>query len=142
MAETHEGRCFCGTVKVVVEGPPAMQGFCHCADCRAWSAAPVNGFALWPADKVKVTAGEDSLSSYSKDGRTVRRSCTACGGAVMSEHPGMGMIDVYASILDGFKFAPQAHVFYGERMIDLSDALPKFRDLPADAGGSGEMAEA
>ena len=135
---THEGSCFCGAVKVQVEGDPAMQGFCHCTDCRGWSAAPVNGFALWPADKVKVIQGEDKLSKYTKDGRSVRRSCTVCGGAVMTEHPGMGLLDVYASILSGYHFAPQAHVFYAERMIDMSDDLPTFRDLPAEVGGSGE----
>ncbi|WP_339950095.1 GFA family protein [uncultured Albimonas sp.] len=139
MAETYAGRCFCGAVTVEVEGEPLVQGFCHCGDCRGWSAAPVTAYSLWPAAKVRITAGEDRLTRFTRDGRTVRRSCAHCGGSVLSEQTGHGLIDVYASILSGFGFAPQAHVHYAERMIDMPDGLPKFRDMPAEAGGSGEM---
>ena len=35
------------------------------------------------------------------------------------------------------------HIFYGERVMDLADGLPKFAALPTDFGGTGEtIAEA
>ena len=35
------------------------------------------------------------------------------------------------------------HIFYGERVMDLADWLPKFAALPTDFGGTGEtIAEA
>lgn len=139
MTDNTKGACFCGAVRIEVEGPPAMQGYCHCEDCRAWSGAPVTGYSLWAADKVRVTAGEDRLKSYSKSGKAVRRHCADCGGSVMTEIPEMGMVDVYSPILDGAPFEPGAHIFYGVRMIDIDDGLPKFLDLPAEAGGSGKM---
>ena len=56
----------------------------------------------------------------------------------MSEHPGMGLVDVYAAILPELPFAPGLHVFYAEGKVKVKDGLPKFKDMPADFGGSGE----
>ena len=57
----------------------------------------------------------------------------------MTEHPGMGLVDVYAPILPTLNFEPALHVYYGETKVRVQDGLPKFKDLPADFGGSGEM---
>lgn len=139
MSETHQGGCFCGAVRIEVTGEPIQQGFCHCGDCRSWSGSPVSCYGLWPAEQVRVVEGEDGLGSYSRTGQAVRRHCTTCGGTVMTEIPAAGLIDVYPVLLDGFTFVPAAHVHYRERVIDMPDGLPKFRDMPAEAGGSGEM---
>jgi hypothetical protein len=44
--KTFEGRCLCGAVRLVVTGDPVGAGFCHCANCRSWSAGPVNAFTF------------------------------------------------------------------------------------------------
>ncbi|QIE55958.1 GFA family protein [Pikeienuella piscinae] len=136
---TCKGACFCGTVEVETTGEPVVQGFCHCADCRAWSATPVTAFALWPAAMMKATRGEADLASFSRTEGTVRRHCVHCGGAVMTVNDGGALIDVYPPLLPGFAFRPRSHVHYGQRMVDMKDGLPKYRDLPARAGGSDEM---
>ena len=141
MSDTHSGSCFCGAVGVEVEGDPISEGYCHCADCRAWSAAPVTSYALWPADKVRVTAGEDRLRAFSKTGGTIRRSCADCGSLVLVELPGAGLVDVFPPRLSGRAFAPAAHVNYAARIVDMPDGLPKFADLPEAGGGSGRMIE-
>ena len=41
--------------------------------------------------------------------------------------------------LDGFTFNPTAHINYESAMLRVPDGLPKYRDFPADFGGSGEM---
>ena len=51
---THQGSCYCGAVKVTVSGPPLAAGYCHCLECRKWHSAPINAFAIWPADKVTL----------------------------------------------------------------------------------------
>ncbi len=139
MAETKRAACFCGAVQVEVTGDPAVQGFCHCEDCRSWSGTPVTAYALWPAGNVRVVAGADALASFSKTGKAVRHHCKTCGGAVMTESPAVEMIDVYPMLIEGFAFAPAAHIHYGVRVLDMPDGLPKFRDLPGSAGGSDEM---
>jgi len=136
---SHSGKCFCGGVTVEVDGPPAVQGFCHCNDCRNWSGMPVTSYALWPTASVRVTEGADLVGNYSKDGTAHRRHCTRCGASLMVEIPSAGMTDVFPLRLDGLTFVPQAHVFYAARVIDMPDGLPKFADLPERSGGSGEM---
>ena len=57
----------------------------------------------------------------------------------MSRHPHGNVVDVYASVLLDFPFKPEMHVYYGEKMISMRDGLPKYRDVPAEMGGSGEV---
>jgi hypothetical protein len=136
---THEGSCFCGTVAVRVKGAPQAMGYCHCESCRTWSASPINAFALWPLANVSVTRGEAELATYKKTPGTHRQYCKKCGGHVRSVHPDLGFTDVYASLLPSLTFKPALHVFYGERMIAMKDGLPKFKDVPKEMGGSGEL---
>jgi len=139
MTDVARSSCFCGKVHVEVSGDPVLQGYCHCDDCRHWSGTPVTAYAMWPQDNVRIVSGEDHLGSFTKNGVTIRRSCSECGGSVMTESQGMKLIDVYPTNLEGFDFAPTTHIRYGQRVIDMPDGLPKFKDLPEKAGGSGEM---
>lgn len=136
---TYHGACFCGAVRLTATGAPAGMGYCHCSDCRHWSAGPINAFTLWPPAAVKVTQGAEHIDTYHKTENSYRKWCKKCGGHLFSEHPGMGLTDVYAAILPELPFAPGLHVFYGEGKVKVKDGLPKFKDLPADFGGSGEM---
>ena len=133
----HKATCFCGAVEVSLEGDPAAMGYCHCASCRHWSAGPINAFTLWKPEAVKVTKGADRLASYNKTEHSHRRWCTACGGHVLTEHPGMGLTDVYAAVIQGLRFEPKLHVHYGESVVRVKDGLPKQKDMPAEMGGSG-----
>jgi hypothetical protein len=58
---------------------------------------------------------------------------------VLTEHPQMGLTDVYAAVIRNFEFRPAIHVFYSETALRLGDGLPKMKDLPKEAGGSGEV---
>ena len=117
-------------------------GYCHCNSCRAWSAAPVNAFTLWKPENVKVTKGVGHVGSVQRSPLSKRQFCTECGGHLMSEHPPLGLTDVYAAVLPELAFAPGVHVNYAETVLPMKDGLPKLKDFPATFGGSGEtMAE-
>jgi hypothetical protein len=133
----YKGRCFCGAVEVRVEGAPAGMGYCHCTSCRQWSASPVNAFTLWPPAAVKITRGADQLAAYSKTERSIRKWCKSCGGHVLTEHPGWGVVDVYAATIPEFPFKPMLHVNYSETVLHMHDGLPKMKDMPKEMGGSG-----
>lgn len=139
MADSHAGRCFCGAVEFEVSGDPAAMGFCHCEDCTAWAAAPISAFSLFPLGSVTVTKGEDNIGTYNKTVNSDRKFCKTCGGHVFSDHPGMGLVDVYANIVPTLMHEPSLHVFYGSKTVSVKDGLPKFKDMPADFGGSGDM---
>ncbi len=136
----YEGACFCGTVRIAVSGNPTAMGYCHCDSCRQWSASPLNAFALWPQDAVTITHGEQHVASYSKTPRSQRKWCRKCGGHLFTVHPHWGLTDVYAAMLPDLPFVAQVHVNYQETALPMSDSLPKFRDFPAEMGGSGASA--
>lgn len=137
--KTYGGRCFCGAVELTATGAPAAMGYCHCNSCREWSAGPVNAFTLWPKDKVKVTRGAANLASYNKTPGSTRQWCIKCGGHVMTDHPGFGLVDIYAAVIPELKFQPALHVHYQERVLEMKDGLPKQKDMPKEMGGSGVL---
>jgi hypothetical protein len=117
----HRGTCFCGAVEVEVGGEP------------------VNAFALSKPENVTVARGSEYLGTYQKTPQSSRRWCTKCGGHVLTEHPGLGLVDVYAALLPDLPFEPGVHVHYQESVLRIADGLPKLRDVPAELGGSGEV---
>lgn len=133
----HRGACFCGAVEIEVHGTAEAMGYCHCSSCRSWSASPVNAFTLWKPENVKVTKGAEFLSGFEKTEMSDRQFCTKCGGHLMTAHPPLGLVDVYAATIPGVKFTPGLHVNYAETVLPMKDGLPKLRDFPAELGGSG-----
>ena len=77
-----------------------------------------------------------------KDPASRRITCTVCGGCVANEKPQLDMVAVYPMTLFGsaYRFEPTMHIFYSEGVLDMSDGLPKFVDVPDTFGGSGELA--
>lgn len=136
----HHGACFCGAVELEVTGEPQGMGYCHCRSCRSWSGGPVNAFSLWKPDQVKVTKGAGSIGTFAKTKASERKFCTKCGGHLMTNHPGLGLVDVFAATIPTLAFAPGVHVNYSETVLPMKDGLPKFRDFPKEFGGSGETA--
>ena len=142
MSEQHTGTCFCGAVEVEVTGAPEGMGYCHCASCRSWSGGPVNAFTLWKPENVRVTRGAESIGHFQKTPMSDRQFCTRCGGHLMTDHPTLGLTDVFAATIPTLDFKPGVHVNYAETVLPMKDGLPKLRDFPSELGGSGQtMAE-
>lgn len=140
----YQGSCFCGDVNFTVTGNPEAMAYCHCDSCRQWSAGPVSAFTLWKPANVEITKGLDNIAGFDKnpisgDEKVVsnRVWCKTCGGHVYTDHPTIGLIDVPAVVVKDLTFTPAFHVHYQERVHTMKDGLPKFKDLPKEAGGSG-----
>jgi len=133
----YTGSCFCGEVRFEVSGEPVAMGYCHCESCRHWSAGPVNAFTLWKPSALEVKHGVESIGSYNKTPISYRKWCTTCGGHLFTDHPTMGLIDVYAAMLPQLEFKPALHVHYQESVLRIHDGKPKMKDLPSEMGGSG-----
>ncbi|MCB1671103.1 MAG: GFA family protein [Gammaproteobacteria bacterium] len=119
-------------------GNPVGVGYCHCNSCRSWSGGPVNAFSLWSPESVKVTKGEDRIATYAKTEMSERQYCRECGDHLMTRHPTLGVIDVFAATIPSLNFEPGLHVNYSETVLPIKDGLPKFKDFSTDFGGSGE----
>jgi hypothetical protein len=140
MAASYSGACFCGAVKIEVSGEPEGMGYCHCASCRSWSGGPVNAFTLWKPDAVTVTEGKGKIATFAKTKMSERQYCKSCGGHLMTRHPTLGLVDVFAATLPTLTFKPGLHVNYVETVLPMRDGLPKFLDFPSEIGGSGQQA--
>ncbi len=138
MATTYQGECFCGTVQVEATGEPEAMGYCHCRSCRSWSGGPVNAFTLWKPEAVRVTAGAGELTTFRKTPLSQRQYCRKCGGHVMTNHPTLGLVDVFAATLPTLPFRAGVHVNYAETVLPMRDGLPKLKDFPKEFGGSGQ----
>jgi hypothetical protein len=135
---THKGECFCGAVQIEVSGEPEGMGYCHCRSCRSWSGGPVNAFTLWKPAAFRVTAGAEHIGTFKKTPISERQYCKKCGGHLLTNHPTLGLVDVFATTLPTLAFKPGVHVNYVETVLPMRDGLPKLKDFPAELGGSGE----
>ena len=136
---SHTGNCFCGAVEVQVTGSPEGMGYCHCSSCRSWSGGPVNAFTLWKPEAVQITSGAQHVATFEKTPISQRKYCTKCGGHLMTNHPPLGLVDVYAATLPSLSFVPGVHVNYVQTVLPMRDGLPKLKDFPSALGGSGEQ---
>jgi hypothetical protein len=137
MGKTYSGSCFCGAVRFTATGEPVAMGYCHCESCRQWSAGPVNAFTLWKPDAVRVTQGAENIGTYNKSPQSSRKWCKTCGGHIFTEHPGMGLTDVYAAVIPDLPFSAGVHVHYQESVLPIRDGVVKLKDVPKEMGGSG-----
>lgn len=139
MPETHTGSCYCGAVQIEVRGEPLEMGYCHCENCRRYSAAPVSAITLWKKENVSVTEGAEFLGKFRSSEMSDRGYCTKCGGHILVDHPTLGLTDVRLGALRNFPFKPKVHLNYQETVLPIKDGLLKLKDFPAEIGGSGDI---
>jgi len=142
----YTAHCFCGDVEFTLSGNPEVMAYCHCDSCRQWSASPVSGFSLWKPESIQITKGKENIEGFTgnplSDDKTIvsnRAWCKKCGGHLYTDHPTMGLVDVPSAVIDDFIFRPGFHVHYQESVHPMKDGLPKFKDLPEEAGGTGDQ---
>ena len=78
-----------------------------------------------------MSKGAENLATYHKTDMSHRQYCRQCGGHLMTSHPPLTLIDVYAATIPALQFVRQVHVNYAETVLPMRDGLPKF-------GASGE----
>ena len=98
----------------------------------------MNAFSLWKPEAVRVTSGAEHLATFQKTEFSERQYCSKCGGHLMTNHPPLGLVDVFAATIPTLAFTPGVHVNYAETVLPIRDGLPKLRDFPVEFGGSGE----
>ncbi len=99
----------------------------------------MNSYSFWGPDQLEIIKGKENIETFSKTEHSKRKFCKKCGGHLMTEHPDSNVVDIFAVILEGFKFEPSIHVNYESKTVSVKDSLPKFKDLPEEFHGSGEI---
>ena len=146
-AVTRTGTCLCGAVSVVLTGKPTAVSICHCVICRKLSGAPFSAQALVKATQVSVVANDiegggdaaspreisreaSRLTSYASSPAVERHRCASCHSPVYATLAKGKMAAVPLAMLDAVRddaaMAPTHHMYYGDRIMDVPDHLPKY----------------
>jgi len=88
---------------------------------------------------VRIASGAEYVATFQKSELSQRQYCSKCGGHLMTNHPPIGLVDVFASTIPTLAFIPGVHVNYAETVMPMRDGLLKLKDFPAELGGSGEI---
>jgi hypothetical protein len=85
-----EGGCYCGAVRYVAEGEPALRAQCHCRTCQHISGGAPNLFMLMPAEGFAYTKGAPTTYTRpDKSDAVTREFCALCGTHLITRRPGL-----------------------------------------------------
>lgn len=135
MPAPYIAACFCGSVVYEVNAEPVDSKICHCRVCQKLHGAPMQWAVIFHKKDIHFTSGEELLRFYSSERRTAERvlpckvSCSLCGTLIADE--GRRMWLAFPSLFDfggsaPVNFRPTCHIFYGDRLMDVNDDLPKY----------------
>jgi len=133
----YHARCHCGAVQYEVCADPVDAKFCHCLACQKLHGAPMQWTAIFHKRDVRIRKGLEHLRFFNSERLVPERilpckvSCGRCGALIADE--GRRMWLAFPSLFDfghpskvPAAFRPTCHIFYGLRVVDLNDGLPKW----------------
>ncbi len=133
----YRASCHCGAVRYEVSADPVDAKICHCRTCQLLHGAPMQWAAIFHKHHVRMTHGIEHLRFYSDTLDRAERvapckvSCALCGTPIADE--GRRMWLAFPTLFDFGEagevpeaFRPTCHIFYGQRVVDMADGLPKW----------------
>ena len=132
MMPVYRCHCPCETNQFEVSGPPVTRFFCHCTICQEKYQAPYADVVLFPLAGLTLPENHSiSFGQYKRFGAIDRGMCTDCHRPVMAKagegSKGLAFISAHNVANAASLPAPSMHVFYGTRVADVADSLPKYR---------------
>lgn len=136
-AVTYSARCQCGAVAYEVGADPVDAKLCHCRNCQVLHGAPMQWAAIFHKADVRFTRGLEHVWFYNSELDKAQRilpckvSCALCRTPIADE--GRRMWLAFPTLFDfgdpprvPDAFKPTCHIFYGSRVMDIDDGLPKW----------------
>jgi len=133
----YQASCHCNAVRYEVSDDPVDSKICHCRACQKLHGAPMQWAAIFHKHDVRFLAGINRLVFFNGELNKRERilpckvSCALCGTPIADE--GRRMWLAFPSLFDFGStpkvpepFMPTCHIFYGARMMDMHDDLPKW----------------
>jgi len=133
----YRARCHCGGVRYEVRADPVDAKICHCQACRVLHGAPMQWAAIFHKRDVRFVAGVENLRFYNSELNRQERllpckvSCALCGTPIADEGRNMWLafptlfnFGVPPRVPEAFR--PTCHIFYGMRVMEIDDGLPKW----------------
>jgi len=136
----YEASCHCERVKYQLSRKaPLNSKLCHCTTCQSQHAAPFQWAAIFHKEDINFSHGHHDLEWYDPSSKSIEHKlpckvrCNFCHSPIMDE--GKNMILLFPSLIhfkndeEKLNFKPRCHMFYGQRVIDIPDGLPKWTGL-------------
>lgn len=149
----YVGECYCGTVKFHCDNDPFFTQYCHCNKCRevgekSKREADKQGYAFtagYLKSSFKITAGIESLDELIRNNAKLLL-CKSCHSLIYGisldpnkqEGIGINANNLHFTGPTPESFKPVRHLWYENRIVNLDDKLPKFKDAPKEQFGTGE----
>jgi hypothetical protein len=145
-------------VKLTLQGDPLFTQYCHCNKCRAIAtlskrATDKIGYSLTAAyltPMLTITSGENTLKTIVRNTSNLLL-CKHCNSLIygisqdLEKQAGIGVNVnniIFTSNALPEVFKPDKHIWYADRLHDINDPLPKYKDAPIEQFGTGELANA
>lgn len=156
MTQKYTGECYCGAVKFCCNEVPFFTQHCHCHKCREIASLSSRetdklGYSFtagYLTSHFQIMNGADNLDEVVRN-NAILFLCKSCRSLIygISQDPNkQGGIGVNANnfhftgpLPDAFK--PVRHIWYINRIVNVHDNLPKYKDAPKEQFGSGELIE-
>ena len=130
---TYSCQCPCGTTSYKVHGDPITRFYCHCTICQQQYQSPYVDVSLFKLDQVELPEDEDiQYAQFKRFAAVDRGRCPSCDKPILSK---MGEGDKAFAFVEirnnrSADELPPAdmHVFYGTRVEDVKDDLPKYKN--------------
>ncbi|MEM1112246.1 MAG: GFA family protein [Pseudomonadota bacterium] len=131
---TYSCQCPCGTSRFEINGEPIARFFCHCTICQAQYQAPYVDINLYKLNEVEIPHGLSLDFKQLKRFMAVDRGfCPSCQKPVMAKvgegGKGFGFVAVRNYSDPSNLPPPEMHVYYGTRVADVDDDLPKYANF-------------
>lgn len=122
----YTGSCRCGAIRFEASSEPLSIGYCHCADCRRATGAPVSAFVGFNAGDVTVGGEPRSF----ENGAVTRSFCGTCGSPIGYEDqrlPGRAYFMIGAMNRPA-QFTPTLHAYVSEQLpfVHMPDGLTRY----------------
>ncbi len=132
MPDQYHVECDCKSVKLSLNGEPRVRGFCHCEDCRELLKIPYHSVTAWEEDQITVDQGVDKLVVYQHPTKRMKRFyCQNCGETLFNSNAMDWRIVSQLLVRKCYggdlpeSLQSKMHFFYGRRIVDINDDLPK-----------------
>lgn len=109
------------------------RAYCHCSSCRDFYDLPVLSATAWERDAVRIIKGQEFIGEFKHPTKQMSsKFCASCGTTVLGTNR-LDLVVIRTSLIakgmggvlpDGL--APEFHLFYAHRGVDIDDGLPKY----------------
>ncbi len=131
MKQTYSVHCDCKKVTLTILDNPKVHGFCHCNDCRDLLQVPFHSVLAFTPENIEISYGSNLCQEFKHPSKNMTRVfCKECGEILYNTNAmGWKIISQLLFIKNNKElptdFQSTKHFFYKDRIIDISDSLPK-----------------